>query len=576
MSDLDLPDAPQAVCSEDRPALEAKTPPVPAQAASRRLVAPAVITPDLISHLYRGALGRNPSPAEQHKALAVARKAGTFESVLSKLVHRQVFTAGLSPNVVQRPLSFGTYGPALRSPDIMPLAGFHGREQRHVWVSSKASAIIPEPVLIEVGCGYLRAGDRRVVTIDDGQHRHVLELVGGQRNLSVVVGGFGDGVTRFEADGAWVPADTAGHDTRQLAFQIMLQPAAVAPAFTLPVRPAQGCAIVAVHATRKEHDSLLPITRALADYGAETRLVDIEEVSRQWARYPGWLNVFLVSSNEAYSRLVAIGCKGRFIYAEHGAAPLKAYTYGVHYANYDLALLPGQAWCDRLETLYGDRSPIAKSVGYPKLTSKKLDPSERAARLKGLGLDPEQPVVLFAPSWSDGDDRCGIFNLRHLPRDCNAFCVPHDGDVHLLPELAHLGIPCVVPAKGESISDCYALADVLVSDISSTAVEFAALGRPVICLSTERIPDFDESFRNGIDLQVPHTPHRWDFCRTVRPPELAQALHAQLQSPWTQHNADQARKAVEPFLACHGRDAARRAVSEILAFLSPVADEVEE
>jgi CDP-glycerol glycerophosphotransferase (TagB/SpsB family) len=78
------------------------------------------------------------------------------------------------------------------------------------------------------------------------------------------------------------------------------------------------------------------------------------------------------------------------------------------------------------------------------------------------GVDPERPVVLFAPTWSGGD-RSGLFNIRHLNPDGNMFAIPHDGDVRFANELANDGSRIHVLNAGESISYYYAVADILVS-----------------------------------------------------------------------------------------------------------------
>lgn len=545
-----------------------------AESDSWRSLAMASLHPVLVDAVYAGLLGRQPTTAEKRQAMDDGASPDALRRLVERLAATQLpaFPAALPAADAPLPL-LGRAGdaadPATPSgtAGLLLQDGFYDADDAFVWAADGASMQVSGPVTIGLSCNYLKLLETRTILVTEGLREHRVVLEDCETLKSIVVGRHG-GQVRLVADGVWTPADDGLEDRRALAFQLWFDlrgqsaiPVASRSTGRLPV-------ITAAHESKKELDSLLPIVAGLRDYGFTVDLIDTGDVGRRWQQEPSSNAVFLIASGSTFRRLNHAGCKGRFIYAEHGTAPLKRYTYAFHYARYDLILLPGTLWSERLGRLAPRLAPRIRTVGYPKLHGgDALDADRRRERCLKLGLDPTRPVILFAPSWSGGDRACGIFNLEHFGHERNLLCIAHDGDMPFAPEFVALGYRVVRPGEGESISDFYALADILVSDVSSTAIEFAALGGAVISLLPERLPDFDPRFREADGrVRIPMTDRYWDFCPTVRPEAIAAALDECLARGWRDADARAIAERVRPLVDCHGRDAVRRCVAAISEF----------
>ena len=139
----------------------------------------------------------------------------------------------------------------------------------------------------------------------------------------------------------------------------------------------------------------------------------------------------------------------------------------------------------------------------------KLDPLvagryDRAAVLRGLGLDPALPTVLFAPTWIRGGclDAQGEAILERLaaqPR--NVVVKLHDNSLDLRKQRRDWAAEVArhAAAKGSRLrlatghdSNPYlAAADAMVSDASSVANEYLLLDRPLVLF---RLPDLEREW----------------------------------------------------------------------------------
>ena len=139
-----------------------------------------------------------------------------------------------------------------------------------------------------------------------------------------------------------------------------------------------------------------------------------------------------------------------------------------------------------------------KKIGFPRLdvvTNRGLD---RAAILAELGLDPARETILYAPTWH-GVGRINLSSIPDLGRDVvaaigddvNFIFRPHPNVIanREFPE-AVAGIIEHTRRRAHSVfPDPYRdaipllfVADLLITDFSSTAVDFLALDRPMIFL----------------------------------------------------------------------------------------------
>jgi hypothetical protein len=285
---------------------------------------------------------------------------------------------------------------------------------------------------------------------------------------------------------------------------------------TKPVKPN----IIFAYDAKKERDSLFPLFDKLChedDKFSNVVLLDTAAAIDFYIDNISAKHIIVTSIEGCHRKIKAVGLEGIFIYMEHGVAPLKRYTYAGHYRKFDYSFLPGNLWCDRLKKLYPELTDARLfTVGYPKLSVKNVSPSENKAYRERFGLRLEGKIVLFAPTWSGGDAELGISNIRYFDGVRNYIAIPHDGDIVLAKTLKERGLPVHIMADGESISEHYAYADVLVTDISSTAIEFSRIGKPVICLKTPSFPDFDPAYIDSDGIpSIPHTENRWDFCPVI-------------------------------------------------------------
>ena len=139
-------------------------------------------------------------------------------------------------------------------------------------------------------------------------------------------------------------------------------------------------------------------------------------------------------------------------------------------------------------------SPAVRLVGLPKADALVNGTWTRDAVLASIGLDPERPTVLYAPTWSPASSLnvMGmaliaritampvnlIVKLHDRSRDLRPF---YSGGVNWVEALAPLlHRPHGALAPGHDISPYLAAADVMVTDHSSAGFEFLLRDRPIV------------------------------------------------------------------------------------------------
>ncbi len=139
-------------------------------------------------------------------------------------------------------------------------------------------------------------------------------------------------------------------------------------------------------------------------------------------------------------------------------------------------------------------SPAARMIGMPKVDSLVDGTFQRHDVLARLGLDPERPTVLYAPTWSPASslNHMGVELVQRLvERPINVIVKLHDRSRDLRPAYSG-GVdwigrlqPLLAPPHGilalhANITPCLAAADVLVTDHSSCGFEYMLLDRPLV------------------------------------------------------------------------------------------------
>ena len=145
-------------------------------------------------------------------------------------------------------------------------------------------------------------------------------------------------------------------------------------------------------------------------------------------------------------------------------------------------------------------SPAARLIGMPKVDCLVDGSLRRDEVLRGLGLDPALPTVLYAPTWSPASslNLMGEALLRRLrERPVNLVVKLHDRSRDLRPQYSGgidwvarlsplLAGPRALLALRANIAPCLAAADVMITDHSSCGFEYLLLDRPLVRIE---VPD---------------------------------------------------------------------------------------
>jgi hypothetical protein len=139
-------------------------------------------------------------------------------------------------------------------------------------------------------------------------------------------------------------------------------------------------------------------------------------------------------------------------------------------------------------------SPAIRLIGMPKVDALVDGSLNRHAILGSLGLPPDRPTVLYAPTWSPASslNKLGVAllqRLRQLP--VNFIVKLHDRSCDPRPQYSggvdwpaalqpHLAPGVAVLASSADICPYLVAADVMVTDHSSAGFEFLLRDRPIV------------------------------------------------------------------------------------------------
>jgi hypothetical protein len=141
-------------------------------------------------------------------------------------------------------------------------------------------------------------------------------------------------------------------------------------------------------------------------------------------------------------------------------------------------------------------SPAIRLIGMPKVDCLVDGSLERDAVLRSIGLPPERPTVLYAPTWSPASslNRVGIElveRLRRLP--INLIVKLHDRSCDRRPQYSggidwraalvpHLRKGSAILAPGADICPYLVAGDAMITDHSSAGFEYLLRDRPLVRL----------------------------------------------------------------------------------------------
>ncbi|RTR27955.1 CDP-glycerol--poly(glycerophosphate) glycerophosphotransferase [Shewanella atlantica] len=170
---------------------------------------------------------------------------------------------------------------------------------------------------------------------------------------------------------------------------------------------------------------------------------------------------------------------------QHGIGP-KAVYYTVSEADFDVRFVEGEYRLKRLQEMFPDKLFI--DTGYAK-----LDPivqrKEAGLELSALGLDPDKPTLLYAPTFypssiekmaKDWPAQFSEYNILLKPHYFSLSKPAYKKQKQLLEHWASFDNAYLATAEQTNLLPFMASADLLISDASSALFEFAALDKPVV------------------------------------------------------------------------------------------------
>ena len=163
--------------------------------------------------------------------------------------------------------------------------------------------------------------------------------------------------------------------------------------------------------------------------------------------------------------------------------------------DYDLLCLPGRYHGERFRARGLVRPDATRCLitGFPKVDRLSELDVDRPSFLHRLGLDPNLPTVLYAPTGGKHNslEMFGgeLISALTSTDDWNLLIKPHDHpkqpvDFALLEAATSTHVRVL---RDYDITDYLCVADVLVTDASSVAVEFTLLDRPIVFIDAPRL-----------------------------------------------------------------------------------------
>ena len=175
-------------------------------------------------------------------------------------------------------------------------------------------------------------------------------------------------------------------------------------------------------------------------------------------------------------------------------------------------------------------------IGFPKTDPLVDGTLDRAALLAELGLDGSRPVILYAPTGAAHNslETMGEEVLRALGATdrYDILVKPHDhpknGAIDWFDALAPLCGPHLRVVRDSDVVPLLHLSDLLITDASSVANEFALLDRPIVFLDVPRLLEEARAVGANLDLQ---TWGRRGGVLVERPEDVVSAVAESLAEP---------------------------------------------
>jgi len=242
---------------------------------------------------------------------------------------------------------------------------------------------------------------------------------------------------------------------------------------------------------------------------------------------------------------------GKSVQMFHGVS-FKNFSVRDKVLNYDFACVVGGYHAGRFasEGIIGGGATRFFMTGFAKLDALVTGPDIRTPLLKGLGLNPALPTILYAPTGGKYNslDEMGE-ELIEAVRDggeWNLLIKPHDHPKKAIDWMKRLGPlegPRVKLVRDFDIVTYLAAADLLLTDASSVSMEYSLRDRPMVFVDVPKLLTNVQERGGALDLDT--------FGRRVGsiargPEDVAAVIASALQSP-TREGELRRRAAAEMF-----------------------------
>lgn len=201
---------------------------------------------------------------------------------------------------------------------------------------------------------------------------------------------------------------------------------------------------------------------------------------------------------------------GKSVQMFHGVS-FKNFSVRDKVLNYDFACVVGPYHAGRFasEGILGGGDTRFFMTGFAKLDALVSGPPIRTPLLAGMGLDPELPTILYAPTGGKYNslDEMGK-ELIEAVRDggeWNLLIKPHDHPkkaIDWMQELAPLEGPRVRLVRDYDIVTYLAAADLLLTDASSVSMEYALRDRPMVFIDVPKLLKNVQERGGALDLDT--------------------------------------------------------------------------
>jgi len=227
---------------------------------------------------------------------------------------------------------------------------------------------------------------------------------------------------------------------------------------------------------------------------------------------------------------------GKKVQIFHGVS-IKNLAVRAKALRYDILCLPGRYHAEQYRNngLIRDDGTECFITGFPKTDPLANGEFHREVLLSGMGLDPARPTLLFAPTGEkyNAMDTMGREVVQAISDagSWNLLVKPHDHpkkDIDWFAELAPFEKGAVRLVRDRDISPYLNAADLLITDMSSVAVEYTLMDRPIIFLDIPRLMRRVTKRAPALDL---NTYGRKIGCLVSTPHGLPAAITNSLANP---------------------------------------------